>query len=260
MGIMRSMKHNIGYHLLNSMVDLVLSVSEEVRHFCIRTDGVPPANTATLYNGLELSTIDKQTSSQNFRALLNAEHSTQIIATVGHVRLVKGIDVLVETAAIVARQVPNVLFVVIGRNSNSEYMRQINNRIGELGLSSTVRFCGESEEVFSLLRQCDVFFLPSRSEGFSNALIEAMACSLPCVATNVGGNAEAIAQGENGYIVDNEDASSAAVRIIELIKDPESARKMGRAGRMIVERRFTSAIMIEQLIAHYERLLAAGRN
>jgi glycosyltransferase involved in cell wall biosynthesis len=192
--------------------------------------------------------------------LLNADDSTKMVATVGHVRPVKGIDVLVETAAIVARQFPNVRFLVIGSNSDSEYMRKINSRIDELGLSSIVRFCGESEQVFSLLRQCDVFFLPSRSEGFSNALIEAMACSLPCVATDVGGNAEAVSNGESGYIVGSEDASSAAARIIALLKNPELARSMGRVGRTIVERRFTAEIMMKQLIGHYERLLAKKRN
>jgi glycosyltransferase involved in cell wall biosynthesis len=123
-----------------------------------------------------------------------------------------------------------------------------------------VRFWGETTDVAALLRSCDLFFLPSRSEGFSNALIEAMAWSLPCVATNVGGNAEAVADGESGYIIESEDAAGAAKRILTVLESRDLARRMGAAGRKIVENRFTAEIMIKQLVGHYERLLADRRN
>jgi glycosyltransferase involved in cell wall biosynthesis len=260
MGILRSLKHNLGYRLLNRMVDLVLTVSEEVRQFCIRTDGIVPQKAATLYNGLELANVDSRHAPRDLRTLLRVDSSAPVIATVGHIRPVKGIDILVRTAAIVVRQIPNALFLVIGRNSDPEYSKKLTRAIESFGVSSNVRFWGESNEVVSLVRQCDIFFLPSRSEGFSNALIEAMACGLPCVATNVGGNAEAVSHGESGYIINSEDADSAAARILMLLKDPDSARKMGTAGRKIVESRFTSDTMIAQLVGHYERLLANRRN
>jgi glycosyltransferase involved in cell wall biosynthesis len=183
-----------------------------------------------------------------------------VIATVGNIRPVKGIDILVQTAAIVVRQIPNALFLVIGKNSDPEYMQKVKAEIERLGVSWNVRFWGESEEVVSLLRQSNVFFLPSRSEGFSNALIEAMACCLPCVATNVGGNAEAVSDGKSGYLTNSEDAEGAAARILTLLRDDYAAREMGVAGRKIVERRFTADTMIEQLVGHYERLLANRRN
>jgi glycosyltransferase involved in cell wall biosynthesis len=259
MGILRRFKHDIAYRMLNPMFDLVLAVSEEVRRFCVQKDHLAPRRVATLYNGLELG-VTSRNGADSLRTLLSLNSSTAVIATVGNIRRVKGIDILVETAAIVARQKPNVLFLVIGASSDLEYLRQLKARITDLGVSANVRFWGETTDVAALLRSCDLFFLPSRSEGFSNALIEAMAWSLPCVATNVGGNAEAVADGESGYIIESEDAAGAANRILAVLESRDLARSMGAAGRKIVENRFTAEIMIKQLVGHYERLLADRRN
>jgi glycosyltransferase involved in cell wall biosynthesis len=257
MGILRSAKHRVGYRLMNAKFDLVLTVSEEVRKFCIETDHLSPDKVMTLWNGLEMEKVPERNGPGSLRSALGVDVSSPIVATVGHVRPVKGIDVLVETAGIVSRIFPKAIFLIIGRNPESSYSRQVAARIGELGLQANVRFFGESEEISSLLNMCDLFFLPSRSEGFSNALIEAMACGLPCVATRVGGNAEAVEEGRSGYLVDNEDAGSAADRIERLLEHPEKAKKMGQAGREIVENKFTAAAMIDRLTQHYERLLVA---
>jgi glycosyltransferase involved in cell wall biosynthesis len=83
----------------------------------------------------------------------------------------------------------------------------------------------ENENVWSLLKVCDVFCQPSRSEGMSNALLEAMACGLPCVATAVGGTPEVLEDGRTGYIVPSEDHHAAANRITGPARDPEGARR-----------------------------------
>jgi glycosyltransferase involved in cell wall biosynthesis len=257
MGILRSGKHRVGYRLMNSRFDLVLAVSEEVRRFCIETDHLSPDKVMTLWNGLELERVPARNGTGSLRSILGVDISSPIVATVGHVRPVKGIDVLVETAGIVSGKFPKTIFLIIGRNPESSYSRQLAARIEELGIQANVRFFGESEEIGSLLNMCDLFFLPSRSEGFSNALIEAMACGLPCVATRVGGNAEAVEEGQSGYLVDNEDAIAAADRIARLLGNPVAAKAMGQAGREIVEKKFTANAMITRLTQHYERLVSA---
>lgn len=260
MGFLRSTKHNIGYRLMNSIFDLVLAVSDQVRDFCIERDRLSPSKVVTLYNGIDLERAVHRNGAENIRSRMGVSPTTRLIATVGNIRRVKGIDVLVETAAIVLRHHPEAMFLVIGRNSEPEYYRQLEERLAQLGIRDRVRFLGESANVFSILSHCDVFFLPSRSEGFSNALIEAMACGLPCVATRVGGNAEAIEEGRSGYLIESEDEEAAADRIQRLLNDPVSAKEMGSAGKKIVGSRFTTEGMIQQLVGHYERLLAARRN
>jgi glycosyltransferase involved in cell wall biosynthesis len=260
MGILRSPKHDVAYRFLNPCFDLVLTVSEEVRRFCINKDHLAPQKVQTLYNGLELDKILGSNGAGQLRASLRLEPTAPVVTTVGNIRRVKGIDILVETAAKVLRQFPNAVFLVIGRNSEPLHFQEIEERIAVLGIKDKVRFLGESENIFSLLKMSDVFFLPSRSEGFSNALIEAMACGLPCVATRVGGNSEAVEDGRNGYLVESEDADASADRILKLLSNPMEAARMGAAGREIVENKFTAEVMIQHLTQFYDRLLAGKRN
>ena len=260
MGFLRSAKHDIGYRFMNPVFDLVLTVSDQVRRFCIEKDGLSPQKVLTLYNGIEVEKTAYRYGVEGLRTQLDINDKAPLVVTVGNIRPVKGIDVLVETAGKVVRQDPTAVFVMIGRNSDPTYFCKVQDRVQQLGIQRNVKFLGESEKILSYLPQCDVFFLPSRSEGFSNALIEAMACGLPCAATRVGGNAEAIEEGRSGYLVENEDAEAAADRILRLLRDPELAKKMGKAGREIIETKFTAKVMIQQLVGHYERLLAAKRN
>lgn len=260
MGILRSPKHDLGYRLMKPCFDLVLTVSQQVRQFCISRDRITPQKVQTLYNGLELDKVRVTNGHRDLRASLGLSPTAPVVITVGNIRRVKGIDILVEAAAKVLLEFPNAVFLVVGKNSEPAHFQEIEGRITALGIKGNVRFLGESENVYSLLKISDVFILPSRSEGFSNALIEAMACALPCIATQVGGNSEAIEEGRNGYLVANEDAGAAADRILRLLRDPAEARRMGAAGREIVEQKFTADVMIQRLTQFYDQLLAGKRS
>lgn len=259
MGILRAPKHRIAYKLMGRLYDTVLAVSPQVREFCIQADGLDPARVQELVNGLEM----EQISSAPGRAVMrwqNAIHDgVPVIITVANIRRVKGIDVLARAAGMVCAIYPRALFVVVGESSEIEYCHELENLVTALGLSGNFWFPGAREDVFSLLKMSDVFCLPSRSEGSSNALLEAMACRLPCVATDVGGNREAIKDGENGFIVPSEDWQAMGQRIIELIGDRELAAGMGRRAEAVVRSRFTADVMMSGLITLYRRLLLAKR-
>ncbi|MCU1240405.1 MAG: hypothetical protein JWO71_1131 [Candidatus Acidoferrum typicum] len=258
MGILRAPKHHLLYQLMRSRFDLVLTVSEEVRRYCIQNDGMPERKVSTLYNGVELENLAHK-NGHCVREQFSCESGAPLVLTVGHIREVKGIDVLVKVAERVALQFPKVQFMIVGAKTDQKYFQTVQRQIADSGMQQNVRFVGPAENVASVLKMGDVFFLPSRSEGFSNALIEAMACGLPCVATRVGGNPEAIEEGHSGFVVENEDVEGAADRILRLLREPKLARAMGSAGRDIVSARFTAKGMIDQLVAHYAHLLAARR-
>jgi glycosyltransferase involved in cell wall biosynthesis len=93
----------------------------------------------------------------------------------------------------------------------------------------------------------------------SNALLEAMGCGLPCVATGVGGTPEVLEDGRTGYIVPSEEHHAAANRILALLGDPEGARTMGSLARRVVEERFSAEGMIRNMVGRYDQLLGAGR-
>ena len=257
LGILRSSKHHLAYRFVNRFFDRVLAVSEEVRTYCLRHDGLPPQKVVTLHNGIELDQFQNQAGVS--RADLGCEAASHLIITTANVRRVKGLDVLLRAAAIVQREFPRAAFLVVGGVLEPEYFRELEGLTRSLALSGTVKFLGARNDVMPLLAASDVFCLPSRSEGFSNALVEAMACGLPCVATRVGGNAEALTDKESGFIVEADAPEPLALRILTLLRDPELRRRMGQCGKETVQRRFSAQSMITQLVSVYDELLAVRR-
>ena len=248
MGILRARKHRMAYRLLAGMPDRVFAVSEEVRRYCIDVDHIDPGRTETIYNGLDLN-------DWSGRSVQAKKGNELVVTTVGNIRRVKGHDLLVRVAARIVPHFPQVTFTVGGEILESDYFAELEALVLKLGLSGRFQFLGGVTDLRSHLAAADVFVLPSRSEGFSNAIIEAMAASLPVVATDVGGNAEAIKNGVSGYIVPPEDPTALAAGIMQLLRDPSQARRMGAAGRHLAAEHFTTEAMMRRTTEAYDSLL-----
>jgi glycosyltransferase involved in cell wall biosynthesis len=255
MGFQRTRKHDLAYRLLGRCFDEVQTVSEEVRRFSVAQDKLDPKRVVTLHNGIDLPPRATCIEKGSLRTRFGLGRAGHLAVSVGHIRKVKGFDVLLRAAAQVRQAMPDVVFAIAGECREPPHSRELRELAGSLGLESNLRFLGGVEDVTSLLRAADVFCLPSRSEGLSNALLEAMACELPCVATRVGGNPEVVTEGRSGYLVESEDAGALAARILDLLQRPLAARAMGAEGRSIVEEKFTTEAMMRRLIDSYERLL-----
>jgi glycosyltransferase involved in cell wall biosynthesis/peptidoglycan/xylan/chitin deacetylase (PgdA/CDA1 family) len=260
MGILRSTRHRIAYRILHPLFNSVVAVSTPVREACIREEGIAPDRVVTLYNGVELDKIKVASGTANVRTHLGLLDASHVVTSVGHIRRFKGFDVMIRAAAKVCREFPKAVFVIVGDFYERDYVRELMLMVQSLGISDNVRFAGLLEDVSSALNVSDVFCLLSRSEGFSNALLEAMAYSLPAVATRVGGAEETIVDGRNGFLVDSEDADAAAERILILLRSPELARKMGAEAQETVRTKFTAQIMGNTLAEHYEHLLRVWRS
>jgi glycosyltransferase involved in cell wall biosynthesis len=257
LGILRSWKHRIGYKILRGLYDSVLTVSPQVSEFCIQQDGLDPSKVHTLFSGLDIESVAHATTRAAMRKQLRIDEAVPVITTVGNIRKVKGIDILLEAAALVCRKRPSTVFLVVGRKSEEEHCHELEDRIHSLGLRKNFRMLGSREDVFSILRMSDIFCLPSRSEGFSNALLEAMACTLPCVATDVGGNREVLTHGETGLLVPGESSEELALALLHLLSDPIRAKAMASRGVEVVRSRFTTEAMISNLTNVYQQLMAA---
>jgi glycosyltransferase involved in cell wall biosynthesis len=171
---------------------------------------------------------------------------------------VKGHDVFIRAAATIVQQFPRASFSIAGEVLEPAYFADLQALVQELDLVDHVRFEGGITNLRQHLRAADIFVLPSRSEGFSNAIIEAMASSLPVVATDVGGNAEAVKDGITGFLVAPEDLGALSAAILRLLADPFQAKAMGAAGRSLVAEKFTTEAMMSQIAGAYRNLLAAG--
>ncbi len=253
MGILRGRKHEIAYRGMSALPDAVFAVSEQVRRHCIEVDRVKPARVHTVYNGLDLarwSAMAKRSPGKEGGVL---------VTTVGNIRRVKGHDLLVRAAAKVRQQAPHVRFSIAGAVLEPDYFEELKHLVAALQLDGCFTFAGPVNDLQAHFATAGIFVLPSRSEGFSNAIIEAMAASLPVVATDAGGNAEAVDNGVSGLIVPAENVDALADALLGLLADPERAAAMGTMGREIVERRFTVRAMMTQMTAVYARLLRVPR-
>jgi L-malate glycosyltransferase len=256
MGILRKTKHALAYRVVNRLADRVLAVSEEVKKFCIDADRIDPHKISVVYNGVDLKHIAAEDAAANPFATADWAGATHIITCVANVRRVKGIDVLVRTAQRVCRELPGAVFLVAGSLYEREYSEEVQNMICSMGLEKNVRLLGFIGDPVPLLKMSNAFCLLSRSEGFCNALLEAMACGVPSVVTRVGGNPEAIREGENGFMVPVEDDAAAAERLLEVLRNPERAARIGESGRTSAQTQFSAEAMIKSLISLYRDLLA----
>jgi glycosyltransferase involved in cell wall biosynthesis len=258
MGILRQRKHKLAYSLINRLANRVLAVSEEVKRFCVDQEHIAAGKVSVVYNGVDLQQLASAGRANPF------EHAdwagaSHIVTCIANVRHIKGIDVLVRCAERVCRELPGTVFLIAGSLYEKEYSQEIQEMVRSRGLEQNIKLLGFVEDPTPLLKMSNAFCLLSRSEGFSNALLEAMACGVASVVTSVGGNPEAIVDGENGFLVPNEDHAAAAGRLFTLLTNPAKALEIGNAARLTAERRFSADGMIQQLLDVYGELMAARK-
>jgi glycosyltransferase involved in cell wall biosynthesis len=256
MGILRKSKYELAYRLVNRLSDRVLAVSEEVKRFCIDADHIAPEKISVVYNGVDLRHIAADGNQENPFASAEWARASHIVTCLANIRRIKGIDVFIRAAHRVCRELPNAVFVIAGSAYEAEYAKDIEKMIRELGLGKNIKLLGFVGDPVPLLKMSNAFCLLSRSEGFCNALLEAMACGVPSVVTQVGGNPEAIKDGENGFLVPTDDDATAAERLLFLLRNPERAIQIGKRGQTSAQTRFSAETMINNLITLYRDLLA----
>ncbi len=222
-------------------IDCIVAISESI---CsqLKAGGIPLSRIRTIYEGIDLTPYPLD------RPLIRrGPGELKIIGTVAHLSPEKGLTYLVDAAGAIPEISKKARFVIVG---DGQCRRELELKVRKSRLGECFKFHGFLDIPMELLGGFDVFVLPSLSEGLSSAILNAMAASLPVVATEVGGIPELIRHGENGLLVPPADAGALARAIEDLINDPEKAIRMGRRGREIVQERFT----LERKIRETEQL------
>jgi glycosyltransferase involved in cell wall biosynthesis len=263
MGFSRTTIHKIGYRLLGGVFDQIQTVSNSIRQYTIETDKVDPGRTSTIYNGVDPGPEVTTAEVDSLRRTLEFQPGAPVIGCVANWRRIKGLDVLVRAAVLVGKQMPEARFFIAGQlgvgQANEVFTKEVQELNRSLGNEHRMRFLGASTQVPALLKMSDVFVLPSRSEGLSNALLEAMRAGLPCVATAVGGNPEVVVDGKTGFIVPPDRPEELADSILKILRDPKERQRMGARGRDRVLQNFSVDSMVSAVMAEYARLLE-GKN
>lgn len=164
----------------------------------------------------------------------------------------KGIQYLVQSIPLIAKQFANFKIYIAG---DGECRQQLNQLVESLAVQSHVKFLGHLNNVQAFLQQIDLFVQPSRSESLGVAVMEAMSMGLPVVATRVGGIPEIVADNVSGLLVAPCDPGVLAKAIVDLCRDPETRRKMGIKGKELVAQKFRVSDFVKQTFDLYEGLL-----
>lgn len=243
--------------LANLAADAVQVNSRAVADDVRRTERFLGGKLFLVYNGIDAPEDPEGNGPFAPPADLGLPHDATLVTYVANLREDKAHLCLVEAAREVAAACPSVRFLLVGREGKEA--QEVRRRIGELGLSDRVLLTGPRRDIPEILRASRLVAHPGEQEGFSNAILEAMAAGLPVVASIAGGNPEAVVDGETGILVPPGDAGAFASAILWLLRNPLRAEAMGTAGRRRVREHFSIGKMVAEVERSYLELLEGRR-
>lgn len=230
--------------------------SQAVISDVVEYEGVDVDRLRLIHNGVDIDRFGvgcEELRDAHRRAAGFADHH-RVIAAVANLHPYKGYDDLIRAFARLDPSSRDLQLMIVGREAGAGPPAR--RLAAELGVLDSVRFMGQVIDVENLLSFAELVVHPSHEEGFSNAVIEAMSAGKAVVACDVGGNGEAIVDGETGLLVPARDPAAMATAIERLLTDRKRSSAMGRAGRARVEANFGVDRMIDEFVAWYDDLVA----
>lgn len=236
--------------------DLVTCDADHMREAMTEL-GVDPGKIRVVYFGIDTKQFAPRDKSAEIRTRLEL-HDAPTIISLRNLEPIYDIETLIETVPLVAKQVPDARFVVVGRGSQEQRLRQLADR---LGVCECIRFVGfvPNRELPMYLASMDVYVSTSLSDaGIAASTAEAMACGIPVVVTDTGENSKWITDGVTGFIVPSRSAIHLAEKIVRLLKDPEWRVNVGAKGRAVIQARNDYETEMSKMNALYAGLVTSG--
>jgi glycosyltransferase involved in cell wall biosynthesis len=214
-----------------------LGVAHTQREFMAEVCRYPTGKIRIIHSGVDLGTFRFRTDRTPLTEF-GFEPGTRVVGMVARLHPVKDHETFISAAAKVLESLPDSRFLIVGDGPRRPELEAL---CRERGLGKQIVFTGIREDIGQLLSAMDALVLSSHSESLPLAVLEAMACGLPVVCTDVGGAAEIIEHGVSGFLTPPGDADELSSRLDELLTNADLARRMGLAGRRRVESRFDLA-------------------
>ena len=236
--------------------DAVVGVSPEISAFLQKKYGLPEQKVRAILNGIDTQMFAPMHQNNNLRSTLGLEDSHIAIGMTGNFRKVKNHHFLINAFALISSRFPNARLVLIGQGFSGDpenIEKDIHALIRKYGIADKVLFLGYRDDVHAVLPCLDIFCLTSFKEGLPLSLIEAMACGLPVVGTDVEGIRVVIESGRNGFLVENHDSGDLARVLSILIADRPLRERMGKEGRKDAERYYS----LTRFSRQYNQLFAS---
>lgn len=256
MSLKSRMHQEVEYFCLRHFFNMVISVSDEARQFHKDIGKLPDRKTCTIYNGIDLSHFPASPQSDREAVLreFNIPAAATVLITVAVLRELKGIQYMIRALPEILSVHPDLYYLIAG---SGDFQSALMEEAARVGVSERVVFAGARKDVPALMSASDIFILPTLTEALPTVLAEAMAASLPILASRVGGVPEMVEDGINGKMVAPADPQQLANACTDMLRDPDALVKMGLAGRQIVEEKFNVRVQVDKLQALYQSLITS---
>jgi len=246
-------RHLISVRIAAMLTDQTVCVSHAVKRGLVNEYHFSSAKTVVIHNGVDVRELVPSATNRNFiREKLGIRADELVLVCVARLSPMKGIDILLDALARLMKSGHSFKCIIVG---DGPLKTEIMDRITSSDLSRNVILEGFQSDVRPYLQAADIFTLASHREGLPFSILEAMACGLPCVVTDVGGNAEAVESGQEGLIVNPGSAEEMSDAIAFLLTRPDVRTKMSKSAGEKARKHFD----IDFQMREYKRTLMNWR-
>ncbi|MBD3168216.1 MAG: glycosyltransferase [candidate division Zixibacteria bacterium] len=238
-------------NLIHSFTTVFKTSSLALRDYLIDEMAYPPDKVVAVHDGIDTTRFSPKKPDSSKYAELRLTESRPIVGIVASLYPFKGPDVFAEAAAIVHKQAPEAVFVMVGEGDQRPKIESI---IAENGLEDVVHLLGYRKDVPEILPTFDISVLASDTEAFPNTLLEASACGKPIVSTAVGGAPEIVVDGYNGFLVPPREPRAMADKIIKLLDNIDLRKQMAENSLKRVREKFSIEHKVEVFSRFFEQL------
>lgn len=232
---------------LTPITDRIIVVSENQKRYLIDEEGLPLEKMVVIFNGIDLEAFKPKRDPEEMKNRLDIPKDYSVVGQTAKLRPEKGHRLLFQAAKLVLEQRQKVIFFLIGDGPERASLEKF---CQTLGLGSSVRFLGDRMDLPDLINILDIGTLSSPMETFPNALLEYMALSKPVIAPDIGGVPEIITDRKQGLLFPPGEPDILAEKLLDLLSNPEKARKMGEEGA----KRVRSSFSLEMSVKRIEQL------
>jgi glycosyltransferase involved in cell wall biosynthesis len=227
--------------LLARWTDAIICCSDYQREVAGAQEHFPAGRAVTIHHGVDIGRFPARVDRTSLRASLGLRPGWTTVGTVGRTVKEKGHATLLDAVPQILRAHPRVQFLIVG---DGPLRQALEARLAGTPHREHVCFAGARPDIPEMMAAMDLFAFPSVSEGFGIALVEAMASSIPVVASRIRPLTEIVVDGQTGRLVPAGDAAALADALNQLIANPDLARSLGRRARLAVEDHFTDRLMV----------------
>ena len=244
----RRWKRRLINPLLSLGINHIISISEGTKRAMVEVDNFSAQKINVVHNGMNLATADPSFDPVAKRRALGLNETARVIGTAARLEEIKNLPMLLRGFQFLLEKHGDTYLLIAGRGSQESALKEY---VRELGIEKRVIFLGLRDDLVEIYPLFEVFLLTSFSEGISITLLEAMSHGIPAVVSNVGGNPEVVVEGETGFLVDLNDDTGLAARVMEVLDDRVLAEKLGAKARLRAEKAFGFELMIEHYLSYY---------